>query len=129
MSVLTLQRRVLPSLLRDMLRWSWYISSQRLSSSDGGEYRLAILVRGNELISDRPVCWIYVSEIPTNRLRGLNVSLAAATQWVFNLAVARATPVMLDTVGSNGYGTYFIYGSFCFVMAVGAWFLVPETKG
>ena len=28
-----------------------------------------------------PVCWIYVSEIPTSRLRGLNVSLAAATQW------------------------------------------------
>lgn len=30
-----------------------------------------------------PVCWIYVSEIPTSRLRGLNVSLAAATQWLF----------------------------------------------
>ena len=54
-----------------------------------------------------PVCWIYVSEIPTSRLRALNVSLAAATQWIFNLAVARATPVMLQTVGSNGYGTYF----------------------
>lgn len=76
-----------------------------------------------------PVCWIYVSEIPSNRLRGLNVSLAAATQWLFNLAVARATPVMLQTVGANGYGTYFIYGSFCFVMATGAYFLVPETKG
>lgn len=76
-----------------------------------------------------PVCWIYVSEIPSNRLRGLNVSLAAATQWLFNLAVARATPVMLDTVGSNGYGTYFIYGSFCFIMATGSYFLVPETKG
>ena len=25
-----------------------------------------------------PVCWIYVSEIPTARLRGLNVSMAAA---------------------------------------------------
>jgi hypothetical protein len=36
---------------------------------------------------------------------------------------------MLDTVGANGYGTYFIYGSFCFVMAFIAWFFVPETKG
>lgn len=52
-----------------------------------------------------PVCWIYVSEIPTSRLRGTNVSLAAATQWLFNLVVARATPVMLVTVGSHGYGT------------------------
>ncbi|KAL1983817.1 hypothetical protein VTN96DRAFT_9903 [Rasamsonia emersonii] len=76
-----------------------------------------------------PVCWIYVSEIPTNRLRGYNVSLAAATQWLFNLVVARVTPVMLVTVGgSTGYGTYFIYGSFCFAMAIAAFF-VPETKG
>jgi len=76
-----------------------------------------------------PVCWIYVSEIPTSRLRGLNVSMAAATQWLFNLVVARATPVMLVTVGSHGYGTYFIFGSFCFAMVLIAVFFVPETKG
>jgi len=76
-----------------------------------------------------PVCWIYVSEIPTARLRGLNVSLAAATQWLFNFVVARATPVMLDTVGKGGYGTYFIFGSFCFSMVVFAWVFIPETKG
>lgn len=29
-----------------------------------------------------PVPWIYVSEIPTARLRGVNVALGAATQWV-----------------------------------------------
>ena len=76
-----------------------------------------------------PVCWIYVSEIPSNRLRGYNVSLAAATQWLFNLVVARVTPVMLVTVGGpTGYGTYFIYGSFCFVMGIAAIWL-PETKG
>ncbi|KAJ9495653.1 hypothetical protein H2202_008941 [Exophiala xenobiotica] len=70
-----------------------------------------------------------VSEISTQRLRGLTVSYAACTQWIFNLVVARSTPVMLTTVGSHGYGTYFIYGSFCFTIAVGAYFLVPETKG
>ena len=36
---------------------------------------------------------------------------------------------MLKTVGAHGYGTYFFYGSFCFAIAVGAYFLVPETKG
>ena len=76
-----------------------------------------------------PVCWIYVSEIPTSRLRGLNVSLAAATQWLFNFVVARATPVMLDTVGKGGYGTYFIFGSFCFLMVGFAVVWIPETKG
>lgn len=76
-----------------------------------------------------PVCWIYVSEIPSNRLRGLNVSLAAASQWLFNLVVSRVTPVMLVTVGGKtGWGTYFIYGSFCFTMGCLAFFL-PETKG
>ena len=76
-----------------------------------------------------PVCWIYVSEIPSNRLRGYNVSLAAATQWLFNLVVARVSPVMLVSAGGpTGYGTYFIYGSFCFAMGIVA-FWIPETKG
>lgn len=51
-----------------------------------------------------PACWIYASEIPAARLRSLNVSLAAATQWMFNFVVARAVPTMLVTVGSDGYG-------------------------
>jgi hypothetical protein len=29
-----------------------------------------------------PVPWIYISEIPTARLRSVNVALGAATQWV-----------------------------------------------
>jgi len=76
-----------------------------------------------------PVCWILVSEIPTARLRAMNVALAAATQWLFNFVVSRATPNMLATVGPHGYGTYFIFGSFCFSMFFFAYFFVPETKG
>jgi sugar porter (SP) family MFS transporter len=51
-----------------------------------------------------PVCWIYVSEIPTARLRSLNVAIAAATQWLFNFVVARATPNMMVDAGAHGYG-------------------------
>ncbi|KAL4881457.1 general substrate transporter [Aspergillus karnatakaensis] len=76
-----------------------------------------------------PVCWIYVSEIPTIRLRSLNVSFAAATQWLFNFVVARAVPNMLATVGANGYGAYLIFACFCFSMSIFVWFFVPETKG
>ncbi|KAK6076458.1 hypothetical protein SCUP234_07192 [Seiridium cupressi] len=76
-----------------------------------------------------PACWIYVAEIPTQRLRPLNVALAAATQWLFNFVVARAVPNMIATAGANGYGTYLIFGSFGVVMLVFVWFLVPETKG
>ncbi|KAF8849899.1 quinate permease [Acephala macrosclerotiorum] len=76
-----------------------------------------------------PCCWIIVSEIPTARLRAMNVALAAATQWLFNFVVAQAVPHMLATVGHAGYGTYFIFGSFCFSMFFFVWFLIPETKG
>ena len=55
--------------------------------------------------------------------------MGAATQWLFNFVVARATPNMLATLGKGGYGTYFVYGSFSFCMFVFVWFLVPETKG
>jgi hypothetical protein len=59
-----------------------------------------------------PVCWIYVSEIPSTRLRSLNVAIAAATQWLFNFVVARATPNMLATVGSHGYGYVSLFFQF-----------------
>lgn len=68
---------------------------------------------------------MYVSEIPTQRMRAYNVGLASLAHWVQNLAVSKATPTMLVTVP---YGAYFIFGSFNFVMAALAWF-VPETKG
>ncbi|KAI9734018.1 MAG: hypothetical protein M1834_002675 [Cirrosporium novae-zelandiae] len=76
-----------------------------------------------------PVCWIYVSEIPTARLRAMNVAIAAATQWLFNFVVARAVPNMLATVGDHGYGTYLIFGCFCFTMWIFVFFCIPETKG
>lgn len=75
-----------------------------------------------------PVCWIYVSEIPTARLRGLNVALAAATQWLFNLVIARSVPNMLATMGYKGYGCFILFSCFCLSMFVFVWFFVPETK-
>lgn len=72
-----------------------------------------------------PVSWVYVSEIPSNRLRAYNVGLASLTHWLHNLAVSKATPVILS---STPYGAYFIFGSVNFVMAICA-FWVPETKG
>ncbi|KAJ4349341.1 uncharacterized protein N0V89_007955 [Didymosphaeria variabile] len=76
-----------------------------------------------------PVVWTYSSEIPPARLRALMMGMAVASQWLFNFVVAKATPSMFATLGKNGFGTYFVYGSFCFVMVIYAWFLIPETKG
>ncbi|KAH8176773.1 sugar transporter domain-containing protein [Sarocladium implicatum] len=72
-----------------------------------------------------PVAWIFVSEIPSNRLRAYNVALASFVHWVMNLVVSKATPVMLTNIP---YGTYFIFGSFNAVMAICSFWL-PETKG
>ncbi|KAI1497017.1 general substrate transporter [Biscogniauxia marginata] len=76
-----------------------------------------------------PACWILVSEIPTARLRPLNVALGAATQWLFNFVVAKAVPTMLATCGEGGYGTYLIFGSFGVIMWFFVYFFIPETKG
>lgn len=59
----------------------------------------------------------------------MNVAIAAATQWLFNFVVAQAVPRMLESVGDHGYGTYFVFGSFCFSMFAFVWFFIPETKG
>lgn len=40
-----------------------------------------------------------MSEIPTARLRTLNVGLAAATQWLINFVIARTTLTMMSTMG------------------------------
>ncbi|KAL3295575.1 sugar transporter [Colletotrichum asianum] len=76
-----------------------------------------------------PVVWTYSSEIPPARLRALMMGMATASQWLFNFVVAKASPSMFATLGTNGFGTYFVYGTFCFIMVVFAFFFVPETAG
>uniref|UniRef100_A0A8H7NES5 Major facilitator superfamily (MFS) profile domain-containing protein n=1 Tax=Bionectria ochroleuca TaxID=29856 RepID=A0A8H7NES5_BIOOC len=76
-----------------------------------------------------PCPWILMSEIPTARLRALNVSMGAATQWLFNFVIARTVLTMQATMGTAGYGMFFMFGSFCVIMTLFTWFFIPETKG
>jgi sugar porter (SP) family MFS transporter len=76
-----------------------------------------------------PVCWILVSEIPTARLRAMNVAIGAATQWLFNFIIARTVLTMSSTMGTAGYGMFFMFASFDILFGVFVWFFVPETKG
>ncbi|KOS21356.1 putative quinate permease [Escovopsis weberi] len=76
-----------------------------------------------------PVCWILASEIPTARLRAMNVAIASATQWLFNFICARTVLTMQLTMGKAGFGMFFMFGTFCFIMVAFVWFFVPETKG
>ncbi|PNY25642.1 Uncharacterized protein TCAP_04420 [Tolypocladium capitatum] len=76
-----------------------------------------------------PACWILVSEIPTARLRAMNVAMAAAVQWLFNFVMARTVLTMQNTMGKAGYGMFFMFGGFDILMGTFVWFCVPETKG
>lgn len=70
-----------------------------------------------------------ISEIPTARLRALNVAIGAATQWLFNFIVARTVLTMQVSMGTAGYGMFFLFGTFGWIMGIFVWFFIPETKG
>ncbi|ODQ68522.1 general substrate transporter [Nadsonia fulvescens var. elongata DSM 6958] len=78
-----------------------------------------------------PVPWVIVGEIFPLRVRGKAVALCAAVNWLFNFAIAYATPFLVDSGPGNanlGSKVFFIWCgcntlSFFFVF-----FLVYETK-
>lgn len=81
-----------------------------------------------------PICWVLISEIFPNTIRGAAVAVAVAFQWIFNFIVS-STFLPLYNMGLGGmenFGhvfTYLLYGVICILAAVFVWKLVPETKG
>ncbi|KAG2173225.1 hypothetical protein INT43_004599 [Umbelopsis isabellina] len=73
-----------------------------------------------------PVVWVYTSEIFPNHIRAQAGSLYTAINWAFNAIIGKVGPLLLASIV---YGTYFLFGSFCVIMAIYTFFLVPETKG
>jgi len=75
-------------------------------------------------ISMGPVSWTYPSEIFPMRVRAKAVSLATATNWIFNFALAWAVPPGLSNIA---YKTYFIFATFNVCCAIHVFFMFPET--
>lgn len=73
-----------------------------------------------------PICWVLISEIFPNTIRGGAVAIAVAFQWISNFAVSASFVPMYTW--SPGF-TYGLYCVFCVIAAVFVWKLVPETKG
>ena len=111
-SLLTRERPVKLSAAQGQQRWSWSTFSL-LHSNLVGDLCVG-LTAARYPVSDSGIDGFLLQRLPNG---------CSTLQWL------EATPVMLNTVGANGYGTYFIYGCFCFTVGVGAFFLVPETKG
>ncbi|CAF1557958.1 unnamed protein product, partial [Adineta ricciae] len=73
-----------------------------------------------------PTTWLYCTEIFPLSMRAKGASLTTAAIWVTNCLVSFLVPVLLERIT---YGTYLIFGSLCFIMAVLVYFFYPETKG
>lgn len=72
------------------------------------------------------VPFILSSEAVPLNVRATSSALGAATQWLFNLVITKATPYMISSVG---FGTFYIFGSFVVCGMVYVYFFVPETRG
>ncbi|MGM9753793.1 MAG: D-xylose transporter XylE [Candidatus Cryptobacteroides sp.] len=94
-----------------------------------------MLYSASFMMSWGPICWVYISEIFPNTIRGAAVAIAVAFQWIFNFIVSSTfVPMYNMSLGSMGvrFGhcfSYALYGIICIVAAVFVWKLVPETKG
>lgn len=82
-----------------------------------------VLVYG---VSYSPLGWCLPAEVYTTTTRSRGVALATAMVWLCNFIVGVATPPMMDSIG---FGTYVFFGAWCYIAAVWAFFLVPETRG
>jgi len=85
-----------------------------------------IIYTASFMMSWGPICWVLISEIFPNTIRGQAVSIAVAVQWTFNLIVSTTFPPLSDW--SPGFA-YLIYAFFSALSAVFVFFMVPETKG
>jgi SP family arabinose:H+ symporter-like MFS transporter len=74
-----------------------------------------------------PVCWVVVSEIFPNAVRGKAMALATLSLWIGNFLVGQLTPVMLEGLGSSW--TFWIFAVCCSPALWITWKLIPETKG
>ncbi len=78
------------------------------------------------MMSWGPICWVLISEIFPNTIRGQAIAIAVAFQWIFNYIVSASFPALYDFSPMFAYG---IYGTICILAALFVWRFVPETKG
>ncbi len=85
-----------------------------------------IIYTASFMMSWGPICWVLISEIFPNKIRGQAVAVAVAAQWAANYLISSTYPAMMEYSGALTYG---FYGLMAVLSALFVWKMVPETKG
>ncbi len=85
-----------------------------------------IIYTASFMMSWGPICWVLISEIFPNKIRGQAVAIAVAAQWIANYLISSTYPPMMEFSGGMTYG---FYGLMAVLSALFVWKMVPETKG
>ncbi len=82
---------------------------------------------GSFAISLGPIAWLIIAEIYPLKVRGLAMSLATLSNWLFNLLVAISFLSIVDGLGASG--AFWLYAALCIGGFIFCMARVPETKG
>jgi len=85
-----------------------------------------IIYTASFMMSWGPICWVLISEIFPNKIRGRAIAIAVAAQWAANYFISSTYPAMMEY---SGGWTYSFYGIMSVLSFVFVWKMVPETKG
>jgi SP family xylose:H+ symportor-like MFS transporter len=85
-----------------------------------------IIFTASFMMSWGPICWVYISELFPNKIRGQAVAVAVAAQWAANYLISSTYPGMMEFSSAFTYG---FYGVMAILSALFVWKMVPETKG
>lgn len=85
-----------------------------------------VIYTASFMMSWGPICWVLISEIFPNTIRGKAVAIAVAAQWITNFVVSATFPVLASVSMTF---TYSLYGVMSVLSAIFVWKMVPETKG
>ncbi|KAM0752839.1 putative hexose transport-related protein [Meredithblackwellia eburnea MCA 4105] len=70
--------------------------------------------------------WVLASELFPQHVRTIAQALQSSLQWMWNFAIARATPYMFTAMG---YGVYTFFGCLTALGGIFVFFFLPETRG
>ena len=85
-----------------------------------------IVYTASFMMSWGPICWVLISEIFPNKIRGRAIAVAVVAQWAANYFISSTYPSMMEFSGAVTYGFYGVMSVLSFLFV---WKMVPETKG